>query len=79
LREFNVAYKARRQRVLAAKTPSQIVQERLAFICSANHSETNTRVGSCDLTNARLIVKAAKQVSQPDRLGGTRRYRRFAA
>jgi len=66
LRGFNVAYNARRQRVLAAKTPNQVVQERMASICSADHPETNTRACPCDPTKARLIVEAAKEVSQPD-------------
>jgi len=66
LRGFNVAYNARRQLVLAARTPNQVVQERLASNNSANHPETNNRAGPCDLTKARLIVEAAEEVSQPD-------------
>ena len=64
LRGFNFAYNARRQRIPTAETANQIVQERLAFICSTDHPETNTRAHPCDLTRARLIVEAAKKVTQ---------------
>ena len=66
LRGFNVAYNARRQRVLAAKTPNQVVQERQAYSDPTNHPTTNTRAGPCHLTKARLVVEAAKEVSQRD-------------
>src|SRR6195952_1809229 len=42
LRGFNVAHNARRQRVLAAKTPNQVVQERQAYSDPTNHPTTNT-------------------------------------
>jgi len=50
LRAFNVAYNARRQRVLATKTSNQVVQEQLAFICSTDQPETNARAAPCNLT-----------------------------
>ena len=66
LRGFNAAYNARRQRVLDGQTPNQVVAERL----QAKHQQTSAkscnRAGPNDISKARLIVEAAKEVSQPD-------------
>jgi hypothetical protein len=68
LRGFNAAYNARRQRVLRAKTPDQVVAERLhAKPRLAMPKRTPLgRAGPDDIAKARLIAEAAKEVSQPD-------------
>jgi len=66
LRGYNVAYNARRQRVLSGKAPNQVVQERLAPGVLDEHVKLKTQAGPCDTTKARLIVESAKEVSQPD-------------
>jgi transposase InsO family protein len=66
LRGFNAAYNARRQRVLEAKTPDQIVAERLTAKPALAKNKPAGRVGPCDITKARLIAENAKEVSQPD-------------
>jgi len=66
LRGFNAAYNARRQRVLSGRTPNQVVAERLAARPELANPKPHGRAGPCDLTKARLIAKAAKEVSQPD-------------
>ena len=70
LRGFNAAYNARRQRVLEAKTPDQVVAEQpIAKPALAKHKPAG-RVGPCDITKARLIAENAKEVSQPDNAAG---------
>jgi hypothetical protein len=66
LRGFNAAYNARRQRVLGGKTPDRVVAERLAARPELANARPHGRAGPCDVTRARLIAKAAKEVSQPD-------------
>jgi transposase InsO family protein len=68
LRGFNAAYNARRQRVLNGKTPDQVVAERLEARPQLNKPSRTPqgRAGPCDITKARLIADAAKEVSQPD-------------
>jgi len=66
LRGFNQAYNARRQRVLDASTPNQIVAEHLKAKPELANPTPRSRTGPCDITKARLIVEAAKEVSQPD-------------
>ena len=66
LRGFNAAYNARRQRVLEAKTPDQIVAERLTAKPALAKNKPAGRAGPCDITKARLIAENAKEVSQPD-------------
>jgi transposase InsO family protein len=66
LRGFNAAYNARRQRVLAGKTPDQVVAERLKAKPELANARPHGRAGPCDATKARLIAHAAKEVSQPD-------------
>jgi transposase InsO family protein len=66
LRGFNTAYNARRQRVLEGKTPNQIVTEHLKAKPELANPKPHGRAGPCDVTKARLIADAAKEVSQPD-------------
>ena len=66
LRGFNTAYNARRQRVLDGKTPSQVVAERLKAEPKLANPAPHGRASPCDTTKARLIVDAAKEVSQPN-------------
>jgi transposase InsO family protein len=66
LRGFNAAYNARRQRVLDGKTPNQVVAERLKAQRKRASTKSCDRAGPNDISKARLIVEAAKEVSQPD-------------
>jgi hypothetical protein len=66
LRGFNAAYNARRQRVLDGKTPNQVVAERLQARRPLVTTQTHGRAGPDDIVKARLLVEAAKEVSQPD-------------
>ena len=66
LRGFNAAYNARRQRVLDGKTPHQVVAERLQSCHQLANVKTHDQAGRDDIAKARLIVEAAKEVSQPD-------------
>jgi Integrase core domain len=66
LRGFNAAYNARRQRVLDGKTPDQVVAERLKAKRKLASAKSCDRAGPNDISKARLIVEAAKEVSQPD-------------
>ena len=66
LRGFNTAYNARRQRVLDGRTPNQVVAERLKAEPKLANPAPHGRAGPCDTTKARLIVDAAKEVSQPN-------------
>jgi transposase InsO family protein len=66
LRGFNAAYNARRQRVLDGKTPNQLVAQRLQSRHQLAHVKTHGRAGTDDIAKARIIVEAAKEVSQPD-------------
>ena len=66
LRGFNQAYNARRQRVLDGKTPNQVVAERLTARPRRANPAPHGQASPCDVTKARLIAEAAKEVSQPD-------------
>ena len=66
LRGFDAAYNGRPQRVLDAKTPNQIVFERLQAKPKRANTKATGQAGLCDTTKARLIAEAAKEVSQPD-------------
>ena len=66
LRGFNAAYNARRQRVLDGKTPDQVAAERLKARRRLANPKPHGRAGPEDITKARLIAEAAKEVSQPD-------------
>src|ERR1700709_971322 len=79
LRGFNAAYNARRQRVLEAKTPEQIVVERLTAKPALAKDRPAGRAGPCDTTKARLIAENGKEVSQPDSCVFRFRYERFGA
>src|SRR3954467_10743657 len=70
LRGSNAAYNARRQRVLGAKTPDQVVAERLAAKPALAKDKPSGRAGPCDIIKARLIAENAKEVSQPDKSSG---------
>jgi transposase InsO family protein len=66
LHGFNAAYNSRRQRVLEGKTPNQVVAERLEERRELANPKPQGRAGPDDIAKARLIVEAAKEVSQPD-------------
>jgi transposase InsO family protein len=66
LRGFNTAYNARRQRVLDSSTPNQIVAAHLKAKPELANPAPHGRTSPCDITKARFIVEAAKEVSQPD-------------
>jgi transposase InsO family protein len=66
LRGFNAAYNARRQRVLDSRTPNQVVVARLAAKPKLRKAKPFGQAGPDDITKARIIVEAAKEVSQPD-------------
>jgi transposase len=68
LRGFNAAYNARHQRVLDGKTPDQVVAERLKAKRKLASAKPRGRAGPSDISKARLIVEAAKEVSQPDNI-----------
>ena len=66
LRGFNAAYNARRQRVLDGKTPDEVVAERLKARRKLARGKPEGRAGPEDISKARLIAEAAKEVSRPD-------------
>jgi len=66
LRGFNTAYNTRRQRVLDGKTPNQVVAKCLDAEPKLANPVPHCRAGPCDIIKARLIVDAAKEVSQPN-------------
>jgi hypothetical protein len=59
-------YSVRRQRVLADKTPNQVVAERLTAKPVLAKDKPSGRASPCDITKVRLIADRAKEVSQPD-------------
>ena len=63
LRGFNTAYNARRQRVLDGRTPNQVTAEHLTAKPELANPAPHGRAGPCDITKARLIADAAKEVS----------------
>ena len=56
----------RRQCVLDGKTPDQVVAERLKVRRKLFNARPHGRAGPADITTARRIAEAAKEVSQPD-------------
>ena len=63
---FNVAYNARRQRVLKGRSPDETVRQRLEArprLASRRHEPPSD---PCVLPKALLVVAAAKDVSHPD-------------
>jgi transposase InsO family protein len=63
---FNRAYNARRQRVLGGRSPDQVVRERLEATPKLVSPHHEPPADPCVLPKARLIIEAAKEVSQPD-------------
>ena len=53
--------------MLDGKTPNQVVAERLKARRQLAHTKTHGRAGPNDIVKARLLVEAAKEVSQPDK------------
>jgi transposase InsO family protein len=62
LRGFNAAYNARRQRVLAAQTPDQVVAERLTAKPALAQDKPSGQAGPGDIAKTRLIAENAKMV-----------------
>ena len=56
----------RRQRVLEAKTPDQVVVERLTAKPAMAKAKPSGRAGPNDIIKARLIAENAKEGSPPD-------------
>jgi hypothetical protein len=69
-RGFNAADNARRPRVLDGQTPNPVVAERLPARHPLATTKTQGRAGPDDIVQARLLLEAAKEVSQPDKGGG---------
>ena len=63
---FNAAYNARRQRVLDGRSPDEIVRERLEHSASPTNPDYRPPPDPCILPRAMLVIKRAKDVSQPD-------------
>lgn len=63
LRGFNAAFNDRRQRVLDGKTPNQVTAERLKARRRLFSDKPKGHAGPEDVTRARLIAEAAKDVS----------------
>src|SRR3954451_3688593 len=61
LRGFNAAYNARRQRVLEAKTPDQVVAERLTAKPALAKDKPAGRARSCEIIKARLIAETPRR------------------
>jgi len=63
---FNSAYNARRQRVLDGRSPEEVVRERLERDTSLANPGYRPPPDPCVLPKAMLVIKRAKDVSQPD-------------
>jgi hypothetical protein len=72
-------YNARRQCVLAGKTPNQVVAERRTAKPALAKDKPAERSGPCDITKTRLTADRAKEVSQPDSVSVSRRCSRQPA
>jgi transposase InsO family protein len=66
LRGYNVAYNARRQRVLKGRSPDQVVRDRLSAKPELASQLYQPPADPCVLPKAMVIVERAKEVSQPD-------------
>lgn len=66
LRGFNTTYNAHRQRVLKDRTPNQLVAKCLKARPDLASPAPHGRADLCGSTKARLIVEAAKELSQRD-------------
>lgn len=63
---FNLAYNARRQRVLDGCSPEQVVRQRLEHAASLANAAYQPPPDLCVLPKAMLVIERAKDVSQPD-------------
>jgi transposase InsO family protein len=63
---FNAAYNARRQRVLDGRSPEEVVRERLAQDHGLASPAYRPPADPCVLPKAMLVIKRAKDLSQPD-------------
>ena len=63
---FNVAYNARRQRVLGGRSPEEVVRERLGRDTNLVNPAYRPPPDPCVLPRAMLVIERAKDVSQPD-------------
>ena len=63
---FNAAYNARRQRVLDGRSPEQVAREGLARDQSLVNPSYRPPSDPCLMPKAMLVIKHAKDVSQPD-------------
>lgn len=66
LQGYNVAYKARRQRVLKGKTPNDIVKARLRCKPELANPHHQPPDDPCRLPKAMMVVERAKELSHPD-------------
>ena len=65
---FNSAYNARRQRVLGGRSPDEIVRKHLARDRGLANPSYRPLSDPCLMPKALLVIKRAKDVSQPDSL-----------
>jgi transposase InsO family protein len=63
---FNAAYNVRRQRVLGGRSPNEVVLQRLEHNASLTNPDWRPPPDPCALPKAMLVIKRAKDVSQPD-------------
>src|SRR5689334_1616553 len=66
LRGYNVAYNARRQRVLEGRSPDEVVRDRLRARPELASRLYQPPADPCILPKAMLVVECAKNVSHPD-------------
>jgi transposase InsO family protein len=66
LQGYNVAYNARRQRVLKGKAPNDIVRDRLTEKPELASKLYQPPADPCRLPKAMVVVNRAKEVSHPD-------------
>ena len=66
LHGYNVAYNARRQRVLKGKAPNDVVRERLKDKPELASKLYQPPADPCALPKAMVVVEHAKEVSHPD-------------
>lgn len=66
LQGYNIAYNARRQRVLKGKAPNDIVKARLRRTPELANPHYRPPDDPCRLPKAIVVVEAAKEVSHPD-------------
>ena len=71
---FSSAYNARRQRVLAGRSPEEVVRERLARDDGLANPAHRPPPDPCVLPKAMLVVARAKDFSQPDSYTGPSKF-----